>query len=79
MTGQQHEDEGQQPAAPEEPGPVGGGSEEDDVKSRFQEALARKRGMHADAGTRDPNVKSKIRGARGPAGGQRSFRRKSGG
>lgn len=61
------------PLAPDENGQY-------DLKRKFREALARKRGMQADgadlAANTDP---SKIHGAHGPAASQRSFRRKSGG
>ncbi|MER7897724.1 DUF5302 domain-containing protein [Streptomyces sp. NPDC096046] len=51
-----------------------------DLKRKFREALARKRGMQADAADLAANTHgSKIRGAHGPAANQRSFRRKSGG
>ncbi|MFD8223125.1 DUF5302 domain-containing protein [Streptomyces massasporeus] len=51
-----------------------------DLKRKFREALARKRGMQADAADLAANPHaSKIRGAHGPAANQRSFRRKSGG
>jgi hypothetical protein len=50
----------------------------DDVKRKFREALDAKRNAHAENsgnGGRDTN---RIHGAHGPAGGKRSFRRKSG-
>ncbi|MFF8394898.1 DUF5302 domain-containing protein [Streptomyces sp. NPDC016172] len=51
-----------------------------DLKRKFREALARKRGMQADAADLAANTgTSKVRGAHGPAANQRSFRRKSGG
>ncbi|MGX1267476.1 DUF5302 domain-containing protein [Streptomyces phaeoluteigriseus] len=51
-----------------------------DLKRKFREALARKRGMQADATDLAANTDtSKIHGAHGPAASQRSFRRKSGG
>lgn len=51
-----------------------------DLKRKFREALARKRGMQADAAALAGNTDaSKVRGAHGPAASQRSFRRKSGG
>ncbi|CAL9339693.1 hypothetical protein SUDANB108_00239 [Streptomyces sp. enrichment culture] len=51
-----------------------------DLKRKFREALARKRGMQADAADPAANPHaSKVRGAHGPAAHQRSFRRKSGG
>ncbi|WP_369193246.1 DUF5302 domain-containing protein [Streptomyces djakartensis] len=51
-----------------------------DLKRKFREALARKRGMQADAADKaaSPHA-AKVRGAHGPAAHQRSFRRKSGG
>lgn len=52
---------------------------QDDLKRKFREALARKRGMQADAADVAANTDtSKIHGAHGPAASQRSFRRKSG-
>ncbi|MEU4035237.1 DUF5302 domain-containing protein [Streptomyces collinus] len=51
-----------------------------DLKRKFREALARKRGAQTDAA--DPAAgtdASKVRAAHGPAASQRSFRRKSGG
>ncbi|MCK8438521.1 DUF5302 domain-containing protein [Streptomyces sp. D2-8] len=51
-----------------------------DLKRKFREALARKRGMQADAADLAANTDtSKVRGTHGPAAHQRSFRRKSGG
>lgn len=51
-----------------------------DLKRKFREALARKRGMQAEAAGRAANSDaSKIRGAHASAASQRSFRRKSGG
>jgi hypothetical protein len=51
-----------------------------DLKRKFREALARKRGAQADAAdvAANPDA-SKVRAAHGPAASQRSFRRKSGG
>ncbi|MER6560164.1 DUF5302 domain-containing protein [Streptomyces sp. NPDC001027] len=52
---------------------------QDDLKRKFREALARKRGMQADAADVAANTDtSKVHGAHGPAASQRSFRRKSG-
>lgn len=52
----------------------------DDLKHKFRQALARKRGMQAAAADIAANTDaSKVRGAHGPAANQRSFRRKSGG
>ena len=51
-----------------------------DLKRKFREALARKRGAQADAADTAANPDaSKVRAAHGPAASQRSFRRKSGG
>lgn len=51
-----------------------------DLKRKFREALARKRGAQADAADPAANPDaSKVRAAHGPAANQRSFRRKSGG
>ncbi|MFC4332615.1 DUF5302 domain-containing protein [Streptomyces andamanensis] len=51
-----------------------------DLKRKFREALARKRGAQADAADAAANPDaSKVRAAHGPATSQRSFRRKSGG
>lgn len=56
-----------------------GNGAEDDVKRKFKEALERKRGQAADAAAGGRNSDgSKIHGTHGKAGGQRSFRRKSG-
>ncbi|MER5199946.1 DUF5302 domain-containing protein [Streptomyces sp. NPDC002755] len=53
---------------------------QNDLKRKFREALARKRGLQADATDSAANTDtSKIHGAHGPAASQRSFRRKSGG
>ncbi|MFJ6835431.1 DUF5302 domain-containing protein [Streptomyces sp. NPDC091209] len=53
---------------------------QDDLKRKFREALARKRGTQADANDLAARTNtSKIHGAHGPAASQRSFRRKSGG
>ncbi|MEH0416238.1 DUF5302 domain-containing protein [Streptomyces sp. B21-083] len=62
--------------------PDDGGQDDgqDDLKRKFREALARKRGQQADAVDGAANSdRSKIHGAHGPAASQRSFRRKSGG
>ena len=54
-------------------------SPEDDVKRKFREALARKRGPQADAGAvGGGGDQAKIHGTHGKSGGQRDFRRKSG-
>ena len=52
---------------------------EDDVKSKFREALARKQSGRGGGGTAGTGPdQSKIHGAHGRAGGAREFRRKSG-
>lgn len=52
----------------------------DDVRRKFREALARKRGGQQDNGAgAGAGGRSKVHGAHGPAANQRSFRRKSGG
>jgi hypothetical protein len=51
-----------------------------DLKRKFREALARKRGMQADAADLAATTDaSKVRRTHGPAANQRSFRRKAGG
>jgi len=52
---------------------------EEDVRRKFREALERKHHRHA-AGEADSEGKdpSKVHQANGPAGGKRTFRRKSG-
>jgi hypothetical protein len=52
--------------------------ENDDVKDKYREALARKRGHQAERAESEHREKSKIHGAHGPVGGRREFRRKSG-
>jgi hypothetical protein len=51
----------------------------DEVKRKFRAALDRKREVNAGDGSGGSGRGAgKIRGAHGPAGGRRSFRRKSG-
>ncbi|MEW2154868.1 DUF5302 domain-containing protein [Streptomyces sp. NPDC007189] len=80
MTAEPVSTEGSEPAAPET-SPLEPDSDDNyDLKRKFREALARKRGAQADAA--DVAAKSdtsKVRSAHGPAASQRSFRRKSGG
>ncbi|MET9730965.1 DUF5302 domain-containing protein [Streptomyces sp. NPDC006458] len=79
MTAEPVPTEGSEPAAPETPlAPDSDGNY--DLKRKFREALARKRGAQADAAdvAANPDA-SKVRAAHGPAASQRSFRRKSGG
>jgi len=72
--------EGSEPADGEGPALAADDDGQYDLKRKFREALARKRGMQADAADLAANPDaSKVRGAHGPAGSQRSFRRKSGG
>jgi hypothetical protein len=53
---------------------------DDELKRKFREALERKRLTQAETNaTGRGKDASKIHGAHGPAGGKRSFRRKSGG
>ncbi|MFJ9831116.1 DUF5302 domain-containing protein [Streptomyces sp. NPDC101169] len=80
MTAEPVSTEGSEPDAPE-PSPLAPDSDGNyDLKRKFREALARKRGAQADAadGAGNRNA-SKVRAAHGPAASQRSFRRKSGG
>jgi hypothetical protein len=51
---------------------------EDDLKRKFREALARRRGPQTDSGSGRGTDPSKIHGTHGKSGGQRNFRRKSG-
>ncbi len=69
------------PADPPEPDAEAAAPEpEDEVKARFRAALERKRGAQNEAANgRGGAGRSKVRGEHGPAAGQRSFRRKSGG
>jgi hypothetical protein len=80
MTAQSPSQEGSEPADAESPALVPGDDGQDELKDKFREALARKRGMQAKAAALAANADaSKVRGAHGPAASQRSFRRKSGG
>ncbi|MFE5401845.1 DUF5302 domain-containing protein [Streptomyces sp. NPDC056580] len=78
MTAEPASTQDSEPATPETSpeAPDGDG----DLKRKFREALARKRGAQSDAAdaAAGPNA-SKVRAAHGPATSQRSFRRKSGG
>jgi hypothetical protein len=79
MTAESSSPEGTEPVDGEDPA-VTPDDEQQDLKRKFREALARKRGMQADAADLASTTnKSKIHGAHGPASSQRSFRRKSGG
>ncbi|MEV4947347.1 DUF5302 domain-containing protein [Streptomyces sp. NPDC053755] len=80
MTAEPVPTEGSEPTASEASPLVPDGEGTDDLKRRFREALAHKRGAQADAA--DVAARpggSKVRAAHGPASSQRSFRRKSGG
>lgn len=50
----------------------------DEVKRKFREALDAKRQAHSESSEAGGRDTGRIHGARGPAGGKRSFRRKSG-
>ncbi|MFI6495315.1 DUF5302 domain-containing protein [Streptomyces sp. NPDC050564] len=80
MTAESASPEGSEPAAPETSALVPDSDGHYELKRKFREALARKRGVQADAAdlAANPNA-SKVRRAQGPAASQRSFRRKSGG
>ncbi|GED88830.1 DUF5302 domain-containing protein [Streptomyces sp. 6-11-2] len=79
MTAEPVPTEGSESAAPET-SPLADSDGNYDLKRKFREALARKRGAQADAAdvAANPDA-SKVRAAHGPAASQRSFRRKSGG
>ncbi|UXY22790.1 DUF5302 domain-containing protein [Streptomyces cynarae] len=80
MTAEPVSTEGSEPTA-SETSPLAPDSDGNyDLKRKFREALARKRGAQADAAdvAANPDA-SKVRSAHGPAASQRSFRRKSGG
>ncbi|MFC5955568.1 DUF5302 domain-containing protein [Streptomyces pratens] len=80
MTAESPSPEGTEPVDGESPALTPDDDGQYDLKRKFREALARKRGMQADAADRAANTdKSKVHGAHGPAASQRSFRRKSGG
>ena len=69
----------EEPVDGESPSPSPEDEAQDDLKRKFREALARKRGVQADAALTASTNTSKVHGAHGPAASQRSFRRKSGG
>ncbi|MFJ9565930.1 DUF5302 domain-containing protein [Streptomyces fuscichromogenes] len=80
MTAEPASEEGSEPTAPETSAVVPDDDGNYDLKRKFREALARKRGEQADSADAASNVDaSKVRRANGPAASQRSFRRKSGG
>ncbi|MEV7074761.1 DUF5302 domain-containing protein [Streptomyces sp. NPDC091972] len=80
MTADAASPEGSEPADPEKPALAPDSDGNYDLKQKFREALARKRGAQAEAADLAANSHaSKIRGTHGPASSQRSFRRKSGG
>ncbi|WP_328350890.1 DUF5302 domain-containing protein [Streptomyces sp. NBC_00445] len=80
MTAEPVTPEGSESVDPETSPPAPDSDGNDDLKRKFREALARKRGAQADAAdvAANPNA-SKVRATHGPAASQRSFRRKSGG
>ncbi|MEU7665152.1 DUF5302 domain-containing protein [Streptomyces lincolnensis] len=80
MTAESPSQEGSESADAESPVVSPDDDGQDELKRKFREALARKRGMQAAAADSAANSDaSKVRGAHGPAASQRSFRRKSGG
>ncbi|MEV7386134.1 MULTISPECIES: DUF5302 domain-containing protein [Streptomyces] len=80
MTAESASEEGSEPTDPETSALVPDSDGNYDLKRKFREALARKRGEQADSADLAANVDaSKVRRANGPAASQRSFRRKSGG
>ncbi|MEU5891307.1 DUF5302 domain-containing protein [Streptomyces sp. NPDC047461] len=80
MTAEPASPEGSEPDAAETSAVTPDSDGNYDLKAKFREALARKRGAQADAGEAAANPDaSKVRAAHGPASSQRSFRRKSGG
>ncbi|KUN37986.1 DUF5302 domain-containing protein [Streptomyces longwoodensis] len=80
MTAEPATPEGSETAAPETSALAPDSDGTYDLKAKFREALARKRGAQAAAAdaAAGPDA-SKVRAAHGPASSQRSFRRKSGG
>ncbi|MEU6769833.1 DUF5302 domain-containing protein [Streptomyces sp. NPDC046759] len=80
MTAEHVSTEGSEPTDPETSSLAPDSDGDYDLKRKFREALARKRGAQSDAAdaAANPNA-SKVRAAHGPAASQRSFRRKSGG
>jgi hypothetical protein len=69
--------------APAQPSPAGHAGEDakpdlDEVKRKFREALEAKRRAHTEGSVGNGRDAGRIRGAQGPAGGRRPFRRKSG-
>ncbi|MFD8720878.1 DUF5302 domain-containing protein [Streptomyces sp. NPDC059629] len=80
MTAESASEEGSEPTDPETSALVPDSDGNYDLKRKFREALARKRGEQADSADLAANIDaSKVRRANGPAASQRSFRRKSGG
>ncbi|MFI7403489.1 DUF5302 domain-containing protein [Streptomyces sp. NPDC049541] len=81
MTAESPRQEGSEPDEAESPALAPDEDGQYDLKGKFREALARKRGKQEEAAAAlSANADaSKIRGAHGPAASQRSFRRKSGG
>jgi hypothetical protein len=67
------------PHGQNEGGTVDGGSDVDDVKRKFREALERKQVKQSSRAIQDGEDRAKVPEAHGPAHTQRQFRRKSGG
>ncbi|MCX5052413.1 MULTISPECIES: DUF5302 domain-containing protein [unclassified Streptomyces] len=80
MTEEAASPEGSEPADPETSALAPDSDGQYDLKRKFREALARKKGVQTDGADLSANPgASKVRGAHGPAASQRSFKRKSGG
>jgi hypothetical protein len=80
MAAESQPHEGPEPADSESPSLAPGDDGQYDLKRKFREALARKRGTQADVAPGAASTdSSKVHRAHGPAASQRSFRRKSGG
>ncbi|HEU5160035.1 MAG TPA: DUF5302 domain-containing protein [Streptosporangiaceae bacterium] len=65
-------------AAASEPAGQPESDTEDDVKRKFREALERKQAQAENRAGSNAKDASKVHGRHGPAGGRRTFRRKSG-
>jgi hypothetical protein len=80
MTEASPSQEGSEPADAETPALAPDEDGQYDLKAKFREALARKRGTQAEAAAQAASTEgSKVRRGHGPAASQRTFRRKSGG
>jgi hypothetical protein len=67
------------PHGQNEDGTVDGGSDVDEVKRKFREALERKQEKRSSGAIPEGEERAKVSEAHGPAHTQRQFRRKSGG